>query len=101
MHIEWTALFGFRKTASGLFPEPEFAEAIGILEVIIQTPERRDEYISRLKFQLDETARLEFTRDEALKDGEAKGRQEGAIMGRIETLQELLGVTEPTSEESV
>ncbi len=98
-----------------LFPEPEFVEATGVLEVINQTPEQRDEYISRLKYQLDETARLDCTREEAFKEGENKGiligeqrgelkgreegRQEGALIGRIETLQELLGIVEPTRGE--
>ncbi len=48
-----------------LFPEPEFVEATGVLEVINQTPEKRDKYISRLKYQLDEAARIEYTREES------------------------------------
>jgi hypothetical protein len=47
-----------------LFPKPEFVEAAGVLEMINKTPERLREYHSRLKLQLDETARLEYARDE-------------------------------------
>ena len=41
-----------------LFPEPEFVEAAGVLEVIKSTPEQMDNYISRLKYQLDEVSRM-------------------------------------------
>jgi len=89
-----------------LFPESEFVEAAGVLEVIKNTPEQMDHYISRLKYQLDEVSRLESTRLEALQEGEVKGRDEGLkaglkegekrgeLIGRIKTFQELLGVTE-------
>lgn len=86
-----------------LFPEPEFAEAAGVLQVIKNTPEQMDTYISRLKHKLDEVWRLESTRSEALREGEAKGRleglKEGELIGRIETLQEVLGLGEPAREE--
>lgn len=73
-----------------LFPESEFVEAAGVLEVIKNTPEQMDHYISRLKYQLDEVSRLESTRLEALQEGEKRGE----LIGRIKTFQELLGVTE-------
>ena len=38
-----------------LFPEPEFVEAAGVLNVIKDNPEQMDNYISRLKYKLDET----------------------------------------------
>jgi predicted transposase/invertase (TIGR01784 family) len=90
-----------------LFPEPEFVEAAGVLEMINKTPEQLHEYRSRLKLQLDETARLEYARDEGRQEGEAtglqkgrqEGRQEGEILGRIAILQELLGFSQPTREE--
>jgi predicted transposase/invertase (TIGR01784 family) len=94
-----------------LFPEPEFVEAMGVLEVIKKTPEQRDEYISRMKFQLDEAARLQYAREEGEKSGEERGeergrregrqegRQEGELIGRIVVYQELLGLTQPTRGE--
>lgn len=41
-----------------LFPDDEFAEAAGVLELISQTPEQLILYNARLKFQRDEVARL-------------------------------------------
>ena len=86
-----------------LFPDPEFVEAAGVLEVIKNTPEQMDNYISRLKYQLDEVSRMESVRIEALIEGETKGRmegrQEGELIGRIESFQEILGMSEPTHDE--
>jgi predicted transposase/invertase (TIGR01784 family) len=86
-----------------LFPEPEFAEAIGVLKVINETPEKMHEYNARLKLQLDEAARMEFALEKGLQkgreEGEKKGRQEGELIGQIMILQELLSVTEPTRDE--
>lgn len=86
-----------------MFPDREFTEAAGVLEMISQTPEQQRQYDARLKFQLDEAARLEFAREQALREGEEKGRvegrREGKLLGRIAILQELLGVEEPTSTE--
>ena len=94
-----------------LFPEPEFAEAAGVLEVISNNPEQIDNYISRLKYQLDDVWRLESTRSEALNEGRQEGRlegrieglkegeQKGELIGRIETLQEILGLAKPTRDE--
>ena len=98
-----------------LFPEPEFAEAAGVLEVIKNNPDQMDNYISRLKYQLDDVWRLESTRSEALSEGRLEGRIEGLqegeqkglkegerkgiLIGRIETLQEILGLVEPTHYE--
>ena len=94
-----------------MFPDAEFTEAAGVLAMISQTPEQQRLYDARLKFQRDEAARLEFARnqgrDQALREGEEKGRvegrvegrREGELVGRIVLLQELLGVSEPTSAE--
>lgn len=86
-----------------LFPEPEFAEAAGVLEMINQSPDQLHEYSARLKLRLDEAARLDYARhegrQEGRQEGEAKGRQEGKLIGRIATLQEILGVTEPSPDE--
>lgn len=86
-----------------LFPEPEFVEAAGVLEVIKNNPEQMDNYISRLKYQLDEAWRLESTRAEALSEGRLEGRLEGLkdgeLIGRIESFQEMLGLADPTRDE--
>ena len=71
--------------------------------MINQTPEQLQEYRARMKFQMDEIARLDYARLE----GEQKGRQEGLqeglqegeVIGRIVTLQELLSISQPTREE--
>jgi hypothetical protein len=66
-------------------------EAIGVLKVINETPEKMHEYNARLKLQLDEAARMGYAME--------KGLQKGELIGRIVTLQELLGVTEPIRDE--
>ncbi len=94
-----------------LFPEPEFVEAAGVLEVIKNNPEQMDNYISRLKYQLDEVSRLESARLEALSEGRMEGKAEGRIeglkegedrgelIGQIKVLQEILGVSVPNRDE--
>ena len=82
-----------------LFPEPEFAEAAGVLEMIKDNPDQMSDYISRLKHKLDEGWRIESTRAEALKEGREEGLKEGELkgelIGQIVILQELLGLTDP------
>jgi len=70
-----------------LFPDEEIAEAAGVLEMISQTLDQLLFYISRLKFQRDEEARL----TQAGLEGEARGEARGLKVGRITLLQELLG----------
>ncbi len=116
-----------------MFHDQEFAEAAEVLEMIPKTPEERMQYNARLKFQMDEAARLEQARldveqahldiEQALREqaqrdveqarldgqtigearGEVKGRREGlergVLIGRIRTLQEVLGVDHPSAEE--
>ena len=68
----------FRTTKSVvIFPDEEFAEAAGVLEMISQTPEQLTFYNARLKFQRDEAARLAHATQEGEARGEARGRQEG------------------------
>ena len=102
-----------------MFPEPEFAEAAGVLEMIKDNPDQMSDYISRLKYKLDEGWRIESTRAEALKEGREEGikegkkegikegikegrnvgLKEGELIGQIVILQELLGLTEPGRED--
>ena len=68
-----------------------------------QDPDQMSDYISRLKFKLDEGWRIESTRAESLKEGRQEGREEGLkegelkgeLIGQIVILQELLGLTDP------
>lgn len=72
---------------SQLFPDQEIAEAAGVLEMISQTPEQRLLYDARLKFQRDEESILR------------QARQEGFLLGRIATSQDLLGMQPSTTDE--
>ena len=92
-----------------LFPDIEFSEAAGVLEMISKNPEQRQLYDARLKFQRDEAARLEAARiegiekgrDEGLREGIGieKGIEKGEIFGCITTLQGLLGLVESSRDE--
>ncbi len=77
-----------------LFPDPEFAEAAGVLEMIALSPVQQQLYDDRLKFQKDDAARLEGARQEGIVEGEARGEAKGILRGRIAILQELLGVSQ-------
>ena len=67
--------------------------------MIKDNPDQMSDYISRLKYKLDEGWRIESTRAEALREGREEGRneglKEGELIGQIVILQELLGLTEP------
>jgi len=90
-----------------MFADQEFTEAAGVLEMISKTPEQRMQYDARLKFQMDEAARLEQARNEGLREGEAKGLREGEakglqkgeLLGRIRVFQELLGIELHSADE--
>ena len=70
-----------------LFPDPEFSEAAGVLEMISLTPAQHQLYEDRLKAQKDAEARLEGA------------RLEGNLQSRVQLLQELLGITAPSADE--
>ena len=92
-----------------LLPEPEFTEAIGVLEMIARQPDQRLAYDARLKFQRDEAARIEFARqegeqigrekgrekgrEEGREEGEQIGREKGELIGKIHILEELLAIS--------
>lgn len=86
-----------------LFPDQEFFEAAGVLEMISRTPEQLMAYNARLKFQRDEVARIQHARLEGEVIGEARGVEigeaRGRQIGRISLLQELLGQPVWTAEE--
>jgi flagellar biosynthesis/type III secretory pathway protein FliH len=86
-----------------IFPDVEFMEAAGVLEMISKTPEQQMIYDARLKFQRHVAARLELARDEGLREGEARGEARGVLrgemLGQIKLLQPLLGAIESTPDE--
>lgn len=82
-----------------LFPDQEFTEAAGVLEMISKTPEQQLQYDARRKFQMDEAARLEYARDEGRQEGLQEGRQQGELLGQIGILQSILGLSQPSREE--
>lgn len=73
---------------SRLFPDQEFSEAAGVLQMISQNPDQLLAYNARLKFQRDEAARILQAKQEGIEEGIEKGRHEG----RINLLRELLGL---------
>ncbi len=72
--------------------DPIFETAIGVLEMILRTPQQRLHYDARLKWELDENTRIQA----ALEEGEARGKIKGEIR-LIRTLEDLLGV-QPSPE---
>jgi len=71
----------------------EFREAAGVLEMISKTPEERLIYEARMKAIHDEEARMIAALEE--------GRAEGALAGKIQVYQQLLGENLTPIEELV
>lgn len=104
-----------RSEISLMFPDKEIDEAAGVLEGISQSPEQRFYYISRLKQKYDQYSLLQEALEEGreqglerglekgieqgIERGLAEGRQIGILTGRIQLLQELLGVSVLSTEE--
>jgi predicted transposase/invertase (TIGR01784 family) len=86
-----------------LLPEPEFHDALGVLEMITRTPAARELYEARLKAKLDEEARLDYARTEGEQIGQVRGEQIGQVrgeqIGQIRLLEQLLGMSPTASEE--
>jgi predicted transposase/invertase (TIGR01784 family) len=79
-----------------LLPGVEFQQAISVVEAIAAKTEDRMMYDQRLKAQRD----YQWGLDSARQEGREEGREEGELVGRIRTLQELLG-EESSSTESL
>ncbi|MCA9135743.1 MAG: Rpn family recombination-promoting nuclease/putative transposase [Planctomycetales bacterium] len=73
-----------------LLPDAAFYKATEILEMIAKSPELRLIYDDRAKEAKD--------RFSEIKDAEAKGAERGKLIGRIQTLQEVVG--DPVVDES-
>ncbi len=84
---------------SDLLGDDPFREAIGVLQMISKSPEDYQYYEDRLKFLRDEQGKLLAAKQEGEQLGLAKGREEGKLAGKIQTLQELLGDPVTTDDE--
>jgi len=75
-------------------PDPVFAEARGVLQMIAKNPEEREMYEDRLKAERDEWARTAQAEKDGLERGREEGLEEGRreveIIGKIELLCQLL-----------
>ena len=72
---------------AALLRDDQYREAIGVLEMISQTPEERQFYEARMKFLHDQAWRFTAAREEGHEEGLAKGM----LIGEIQLLQRLLG----------
>ena len=97
---KWAYFFRFaaqltRDEIGGRLTDAEFTEAAGVLEMIAQSPQEREMYEARLKFERDQVWRLRAAKDEGIE----QGIERGEVSGRIRVLQVLLGLPEsPLSE---
>jgi len=82
-----------------LLPEPEFEEALEVLEMITRTPEQQLLYNSRLKFQRDAAARLDYAKEQGRSEGEQLGQIRGEQIGRVRLLEQLLNQPPSASDE--
>ena len=83
------------ETLRRLLPGIEFETAITTIETISAKTEDKQMYDQREKAQRD----YEWAITGAREEGREVGREEGIIVGRIQTLQELLGETPTTTAE--
>ena len=74
-----------------LLPGSVYQKATGVLEMITHSPELRLIYDDRAKEEKDKFSFVKDARAEGIAEGEARGK----LVGRIQLLQQLLGVTEP------
>lgn len=87
--------------------DPEFEEAIGVLNMISRTPEERQLYEARIKFLHDQEAQMIAARMEGIEKGIEKGmergiekgREEGEQIGQLKVYQQLLGLPQTPSTE--
>ncbi len=83
-----------------LFPDPIFQKAIGVLAMVSRKPPYRMMYDDQQKAKLDQLSALKDERNAGREEGEARGEAKGKLIGRICTLQQVLGITQ-TDDESL
>lgn len=93
---KWVDMFKYAaemelETLAELLRDPPYREALGVLQMISQSPEDLQYYEDRLKFLRDEQGKLLAAKEEGEQIGLAKGREEGTLAGKIQMIQELLG----------
>ena len=86
-------------TLAGLLDDPVFDKAIGVLEMIAQTPDLRILYDDFAKAERDRKSVMYDVRVEALNEGREEGKAQGVLLGKIEVLCELLGQDMPDCDE--
>lgn len=74
-----------------LLVDPPYHGAIGVLQMISNSPEDLEYYEARLKFLRDEEGKLEAAKIEGREEGEKLGIEKGELIGKVRMLQELMG----------
>ncbi|QDV62526.1 Rpn family recombination-promoting nuclease/putative transposase [Crateriforma conspicua] len=94
-------LYFFRRAAdctpeelADRLPDPVFAEATGVLQMIARNPEERQHYDDRLKAERDEWARTE----QAKIEGFAEGRREERLR-TVKMLRDIVGESDPSDSD--
>ncbi|MEI8020151.1 MAG: Rpn family recombination-promoting nuclease/putative transposase [Schlesneria sp.] len=86
-----------RDDVTRLFPDPEIAEAAGVLEMISKSPEERRLYDMRLKFQRDEATRIE-SEQRTKREFESARAELDAATRELETAQRKLEAAQRDTE---
>jgi predicted transposase/invertase (TIGR01784 family) len=85
-----------RETLKRLLPSPEFAKAIGVVEMIAKTPEERMQYEARRKAEMDFRSFVADAREEGREEGREEVREQvlrQGIADHVQSFQRLLGET--------
>ncbi len=96
---KWLYLLRYAETMdavqlAALLVDPQYQEAIGVLDMISKNPEDRQFYEARLKFLRDQHSQIEAAKQavqDAREEGREEGLQRGELRGKIHILQEMLG----------
>lgn len=105
---KWVDMFKYAaemelETLAELLRDPPYREALGVLQMISQSPEDLQYYEDRLKFLRDEQGKLLAAkqegeqlglakgREEGREQGREEGREQGKLAGKIQMIQEMLG----------
>ena len=94
---EWVYLLrNAEQMDPGQLPEPlaqpVYSNAMKEWQMLTQNDLERERYNARLKLARDERGIIKAAREAGREEGREEGRQEGAIAGRVQLLEELLGL---------